>query len=416
MNSTPQNAAPTAAPRLAYLLSQHPAVSHTFVFDEIANLRSLGFHIETASINPPSTSRPLTAAEVAAAAETLYIKHTPLLRVTSVFCSTLFTRPAVFFRGLLAALTGVPFDARRLLYALFYFGESLLVARWLQDRGLRHLHMHFGGAVATVGRIAARAAHVPYSITIHGPDEFFDERRFLLDRKVADAAFILCISDFCRGQLMRIADPLHWPRLHVTRLGCDTVRFAARTPRAIAMPVQMLCVGRLVPAKGQRVLLEACALLARRGHPLHITLVGDGPDAPALRAFAESSGLAASVHFTGSLTHDETRARLAEADVFVLPSFAEGIPVALMEAMATQLAVVSTYVAGIPELITHNADGLLVPCGSVTALADALELLLVDSQLRARLGLAARQRVLAAYDQATNTAHAAELLRTLLSS
>ena len=99
MNSTPQNAAPTAAPRLAYLLSQHPAVSHTFVFDEIANLRSLGFHIETASINPPSTSRPLTAAEVAAAAETLYIKHTPLLRVTSVFCSTLFTRPAVFFRG-----------------------------------------------------------------------------------------------------------------------------------------------------------------------------------------------------------------------------------------------------------------------------------------------------------------------------
>ncbi|MDR3734213.1 MAG: glycosyltransferase family 4 protein [Acidobacteriaceae bacterium] len=402
-----------AAPRLAYLLSQYPAVSHTFLRDEINGLRQLGFTIETASINAAYAAH--TGEDGAAVSSTFYVKPTPATRALGLAFRTLFSHPGVFFRGLRAAFTGAGLDAWRILYAAFYFLEGLLVADWLRQRNLRHLHIHFGGPVATVGRIAARAARIPYSLTIHGPDEFFNENKFILRQKVEQAAFVFCISNYCRGQLMRIAAPQHWPRLHVARLGVNCDLFAARTPRSLAVPVQLLCVGRLVAAKGQRVLLDACRLLAERGHLLHVTFVGTGPDEAGLKTHAAVLGLGASVHFTGALSHAEIRARLSEADVFVLPSFAEGIPVALMEAMAVQLACVSTWTAGIPELIIPDVDGLLVPPGSPSALADALEQLLADPQLRAQLGLSARQRVLAAYSQRENLAITAGLLRENLS-
>ncbi len=239
---------------------------------------------------------------------------------------------------------------------------------------------------------------------------------FLVRRKAEDAAFTLCISDFGRGSVMRTVAPRHWPRIHTARLGVDTSLFAARTPRSIAVPVQILCVGRLVPVKGQRVLLEAAGQLAARGHNLHITFIGEGPDAAELAACAKTLGLEDSVYFLGALTHAQICTRLSEADVFVLPSFAEGIPVALMEAMATQLACVSTWSSGIPELITHNVDGLLVQPGSIDQLTDALESLLTSPQLRARLGLAARQRVKGAYEQRTNLEHTAGLFRRYIAS
>jgi glycosyltransferase involved in cell wall biosynthesis len=168
--------------------------------------------------------------------------------------------------------------------------------------------------------------------------------------------------------------------------------------------------------KGQRVLLEAAGILAKRGHNLHISFIGNGPDADDLAACTAALGLEDSVYFLGVLTHAEIRTRLSEADVFVLPSFAEGIPVALMEAMAIQLACVSTWSSGIPELITHDVDGLLVQPGSVEQLTAALEAVLTQPQLRSRLGLAARQRVLSAYEQSVNLDHTAELFRHYLAS
>jgi len=411
VNSTTQKDPSAAAPRLAYLLSQYPAVSHTFFLDEITGLRRQGFTIETASINVADPARPLTPDETAAANGTFYVKKAGVIGAATVALRTLFTQPLVFLRGAAAALTGTGVDPVRILFAFFYFIEALLVADWMRTRNLQHLHIHFGGSVSNVGRIAARAAKIPYSLTIHGPEEFFDQKRCLLRQKVEQAAFTICISDFGRGQLMRLSAPKHWQRIHVARLGVDANLFAARTPRSIAVPVQMICVGRLVATKGQRVLLEAAGLLAARGHSLHLTFIGDGPDAAALASCVTTLGLDGSVYFTGALTHEATRARLSEADVFVLPTFAEGIPVALMEAMAMQLACVSTWTSGIPELITNDVDGLLVPPGSTHALADALESLFTSPQLRGRLGLAARQRVLSAYQQRANLARTAALLR-----
>lgn len=414
VNSTTPKDPSTAGPRLAYLLSQYPAVSHTFILDEIVGLRRRGFIIETASINKASTDRPLTPAETDAANTTYYIKKQGVLRAAGITLRTLFTRPLVFFRGLVAATAGVGVDLYRILFAAFYFVEAMIVVDWMREHDHRHLHVHFGGSVSNIARIAGLAAKIPYSITIHGPGEFFDQEKFLVRQKAEDSAFTLCISDFGRGGVMRIVDPKHWPRIHTARLGVDTSLFAARTPRSIAVPVQILCVGRLVSVKGQRVLLQAAGLLAVRGHNLHISFIGNGPDAADLAACTAALGLEDSVYFLGVLTHAEIRTRLSEADVFVLPSFAEGIPVALMEAMAIQLAVVSTWSSGIPELITHDVDGLLVQPGSVEELANALEAVLTSPQLRSRLGLAARQRVLSAYEQSVNLDHTAEIFRKYL--
>ncbi len=344
----------------------------------------MGFTIETASINNADTDRFRSLPEETAAANsTYYVKKQGALRAAAVTVRTLFTRPLVFFRGFIAALTGVGVDPYRILFAGFYFAEAMLVADWMRERDLHHLHIHFGGSVSNIGRIAALATKTPYSLTLHGPGEFFDQTEFLLRQKAEDAAFTLCISDFGRGSIMRIVAPKHWPRIHTARLGVDTSLFAARTPRSIAVPVQILCVGRLVAMKGQRVLLESAGqqLAGARGHNLHMaTFIGEGPDAAELAACASTLGLDDSVYFLGALTHAQICTRLSEADVFVLPSFAEGIPVALMEAMAIQLACVSTWSSGIPELITHNVDGLLVQPGSIEGLVDALESLLTSPQ------------------------------------
>jgi len=399
VNSTPLPEISNPEPQLAYLLSQYPAVSHTFLRDEIAGMRERGFTVHIASINPPSRSRPLTPEEQAEASTTRYIKSTPKLKALGFAFKMLFTSPLIFFRGLFAALRGTGIDLYRNVYALFYFVEALLLGEWMHQKNLRHLHIHFGGAVATVGSIAAQAWKFSYSLTIHGPDEFFNQNEFRLQEKIRSASFILCVSDYTRSQLMRISPPEHWDKMHIARLGVDPARFPARKPRRIAIPVQIVCIGRLVPDKGQLVLLQACKEVLKRGQSLLLTIAGDGPDAAMLKNFVSDNQMQDVVHFSGALTHDQAQQLLSEVDVFALASFAEGIPVALMEAMSVQLAVVATHVCGIPELITNDVEGLLVAPSSVEQLADALEKLIVDPELRGRLGLEARKRIVAEYKQ-----------------
>ena len=157
--------------------------------------------------------------------------------------------------------------------------EALILGDWMRLRGHRHLHIHFCGPVATVGMIASIAWQLPYSLTVHGPDEFYDVEKFFLRQKVEHAQFILCISDYCRSQLMRIATPEHWDKMHVVRLGVDPSVFlpVPKKPNPES-PVEILCVGRLVASKGQLILLRACTLLLSRGHSLRLHLVGAGPD------------------------------------------------------------------------------------------------------------------------------------------
>jgi len=209
---------------------------------------------------------------------------------------------------------------------------------------------------------------------------------------------------------MRISEPAQWKKFHVVRLGVDSKLFTPRPSLKNDRALEIISVGRLVPDKGQLVLLQAFSQLRSCEHRARLRLVGDGPERPRIEAFIHENDLGDSVLLEGALNHDATKRLLAQADIFVLSSFAEGLPVALMEAMAMELPCVSTFIAGIPELIRPEVDGLLVPASSHEALADALQRLIADADLRRALARSGRSRVVKLYDLATNVGLLAQTL------
>jgi glycosyltransferase involved in cell wall biosynthesis len=250
---------------------------------------------------------------------------------------------------------------------------------------------------------------VGFSITVHGPDEFYDADGQYLTEKVAAADFICCISFFCRSQLMKFSPYAQWEKLIVARLGVDTGNFVPAPRRPIGEGCSILSVGRLVPAKGQHQLVDAVGRLAAQGKKVRLHLVGAGPDEASLRAQAARLADPSVVVFEGAVNHDRIRALYEAADVFCIPSFAEGIPIVLMEAMAMELPCVTTHITGIPELIRTGVDGLLVAPSDLDGLTDALATLIDDAGLRERLGKSGRARVLEQYDLGRNIPRLAEI-------
>ncbi len=398
--------------RLAYLLSVYPAVSHTFFLNEIAELRKRGFSIEVASINKPQWPTNPISGQVSDALETtFYIKNGKPHQICLTLLTILLARPLVVWRGIrsLRQLDGR--GAKAKLYSLFYLAEALILGDWMLRRGHTHLHIHFGGPVATVGMLTSIAWEIPYSITIHGPEEFYDVDKSHLRKKVEKATFVFCISDYCRSQLMKLSEPIQWNKLQVARLGVDVHLFTPKLARKSNDCLTLVCIGRLVPDKGQLVLLRVFSQLLLCGHRLRLRLIGDGIDRCRLEAFILENNLRNSVIVEGALSHEATRRLLGDADIFVLASFAEGLPVALMEAMAMEIPCVSTYIAGIPELIRSEVDGLLIPASSEEALVEALHRLITNPELRSVLARSGRQRVLDFYDLQTNVDFLAGTLR-----
>jgi glycosyltransferase involved in cell wall biosynthesis len=305
---------------------------------------------------------------------------------------------------------------RARVFALFYLAEALLVGRWMRANAIGHLHVHFGGAVATVGMLTAEAWNIPWSVTLHGPDEFFDQDEFYLRQKIESARFVICISDFCRSQVLRIVPSLAPERTEVVRLGVDCSALLPVEKTHDGKTIRIACTGRMVAAKGHRILLEALALaageLAGQGIRLECVLIGDGPERAGLEALARRLGIAEAVRFAGAQAHGVTLGMVAEADLFVLASFAEGLPVALMEAMALGIPCISTQIAAIGELIHDGENGLLVPASNVATLAGGLTRLAGDGEYRRRLGAEARRTVEREYNLASNLDKLAALWRS----
>jgi colanic acid/amylovoran biosynthesis glycosyltransferase len=397
--------------RIAYLLSQYPAVSHTFFFSEIAALRERGIEIVTASINsavPPGDG--FSRAEKAECERTYYVKAEPKLTALWRLARLAIRHPAVVVRGLREVFRLASWSGYETLYGLFYLAEALLLGEWMGRENCSHLHVHFSGPVATVALLASVAWEIPFSMTVHGPDEFFDVEKFYLARKIEGAKFVVCISHFCRSQLLRLVPYSLWDKLHVCRLGVneDIFQPAGHAPSG---ETQLVTVGRLHPSKGQPILLLALESLVKTGKQFHLHLIGGGAERDRLEAITAERGLAKMVTFYGAMSHAATRNLLCKADLFVLPSFAEGIPVALMEAMAMEIACISTFVAGIPELICPGEEGLLVAPSAVTELAAAINLLATDPIRRGTLAKAGRAKVLADYSLSRNVDRLVEIFR-----
>ncbi|MEP7139712.1 MAG: glycosyltransferase family 4 protein [Caldimonas sp.] len=402
---------------LAYLSSLHPALSMTFVLREIVQLRRSGFRIETVSVSAPD--RPpeaMTAEERSEAARTYALKPHGIVGALAGHASALFTRPAGYLRGWALAFQLGRLDLRRLAFNLAYFTEALMVGRWMRAKSLRHLHVHLGSQPATVGMFVKHVFGVGLSITVHGPDEFYDAPGQYLSEKVAAADFICCISHYARSQLMRLSPYEHWSKLVVCRLGVDPQVFRPAEPRSQPSPFRILCVGRLTPAKGQHLLVDAVARLGAEGRDVHLHVVGAGIDRDSLERQTARAAATRWVSFEGAVNQDRIRDFYGMADCFCIPSFAEGIPIVLMEAMAMEIACVTTRITGIPELIRDGVDGLLVAPSDVDALVEALRSLIDDPALRRRLGASGRQRVVEHYDLAANVERLARVFRARVES
>jgi glycosyltransferase involved in cell wall biosynthesis len=252
-------------------------------------------------------------------------------------------------------------------------------------------------------------------MTVHGPTELLDMETHKLALKASRAAAVICISDFARSQVASLLPGAGRDHLHTVRCGIDTTAFrpVPREGDAGGTPT-ILCVAALSPRKGHDVLIGALRRLHDTGLTAHLTLVGDGPERGALDAQAAALGLADHVTFAGAVGHDRVPAFYASADVFCLPSFAEGVPTVLMEAMATELPVVATDVMGVPELVEHERSGLLVRPARADLLADALARLLSDAELRRGLGREGRVRVEREYERTRSVAALRAALAPLL--
>ncbi len=402
--------------KIAYLVGHYPSISHTFILREVQGLRARGVEIDTISVHRAADDQLLTEAARREHASTYTILPPRWGELARAHLSAFARAPSAYLSTLALALRLSRPGLRGRAWQLFYFAEAMVVWRRCKARGIHHLHAQFTNQVTDVALLVTRyeSGATPswtWSFTVHGPDEFYEVSRFNLRAKVESADFVVCISDFARSQLMALVSEEHWDKLHVIHCGIDPEVFSPPAERDGAGGLNVLSVGRLVPFKGQGLLIEAVAALVGRGIDARATVVGWGENRPSLESLAAELGVSDRVIFTGAIGQDGIRGYLESADAFCLPSFAEGVPVSLMEAMAMELPVVSSRIMGIPELIEDGVSGRLIAPGNVEDLIAALEHLAAHPRERRRLGRAGREKVIEQYEIHRST----EQLQTLFS-
>jgi len=380
-------------PRIAYFVNQYPKVSHSFIRREILALERLGFEVQRIALR--GWDGELVDAEDRRERDrTRYVLREGLAALFWSVLQMFLSAPMRFLRaGSLAIRMGWSAD-RPLPYHLAYFAEACRMLPWLQAFGATHLHAHFGTNSAEVAMLAHALGGPAYSFTAHGPEEFDKPQAIGLGEKIRRASFVVAISSFGRSQLYRWVEREHWSKIHVVHCGLERA-FHEIAPVPPPVSRRLVCVGRLNEQKGQLLLIEAASRLAGKGIEFELVLAGDGEMRAEIEALIRKFGLSNHVRITGWISGEQVRSEMLSARGLVLPSFAEGLPVVLMEAMALYRPVLTTYVAGIPELVTPGESGWLVPAGSLDDLANAMEDFLGCSPDElARMGEAAHRRAL----------------------
>lgn len=390
-----------------YFTNCYPKISHSFIRNEIAALERQGMAIVRVTIRR-SNEGLIDPADQRETERTQVLLKGGVPRLLLAVLSRALRDPARFFAVLADTLWRRPAGWWR---SFAYFIEGCRLVGIAEANGIRHIHVHFGTNPAAIALLASRLGRVTFSMTVHGPDEFDAPQALDLRRKIAGATFVVAVSDFGRSQLWRWADLADWAKIAVVRCGVAPAFDVAPSIDVAGLQSHTLvCIARLDPQKGLPVLLEAAELLARTER-FCLRIIGDGELRPAIEAAVKSRNLGGHVRLTGWLSAEEVRRELLAARALVLPSFAEGLPVVLMEAMGLGRTVIATAIAGIPELVNADA-GWLVPAGSADALADAMRHALhADVDQLVRMGIAGRMRVRRQHDIDRNAAQLADLLR-----
>lgn len=382
--------------RLGYMTGEYPRAADTFIQREVATLRSLGYHIQTFSVRRPAVRERGGAELNEERRQTIYLVPCSPIALLGAHLRLLLGAPLRYLRGIGLAWKIRPPGHRALLRQLAYFAEAGLVAAQMRRQRLVHLHNHFSNSSGSVAAIAAELGGLGFSLTIHGPAEFFEPGYWHMGEKVRRALFVNCISHFCRSQVMVFAPLSAWPKLHIIHCGVDPALYGPVEHQGNGR--RLLFVGRLAAVKGLPVLLEALARVRQRFADVELRIAGDGPDRKILEALAAKLDVSAAVRFLGYQSQAQVRELLAQTDVFVMSSFAEGVPVVLMEAMAAGVPVVATRIAGVAELVEDGVSGYLTAPGDAAATAQKIEALLADAQLRSRFGATGRAAVQRDFD------------------
>jgi colanic acid/amylovoran biosynthesis glycosyltransferase len=385
--------------RVAYLVNQYPKVSHSFIRREILALEAAGVVVDRYSVRGwlDAVADPDDELE---RGRTRYLLRGGAAALIGAVAASLLASPGRFVRAVAEAVRLSRGAERPLAVHLIYLAEAALLARWLRASGAQHLHAHFGTNSAAVALLALRLGGPGFSFTVHGPEEFDKPAALRLAAKMQAARFVVAISSYGRSQLFRWLPHDQWDKVAVVRCGLDAAFHAvaaqAAPPQTAA---RLVCVGRLCEQKGQLLLVQALARLQARGVPCELVLAGDGELRAPIEDLARRLGVSQRLRITGWIGSAQVREELLAARAMVLPSFAEGLPVVIMEAMALRRPVISTYVAGIPELVRAGESGWLVPAGDVEALTEAMaQCLSAPPEMLTRLGDQARERVLARHD------------------
>jgi colanic acid/amylovoran biosynthesis glycosyltransferase len=379
--------------KIAYFTNQYPKVSHSFIRREIIELERQGFEIFRFASRGWDENL-LDRDDIREQKKTRYILENGILRL--LFCSTkiFLLSPLKFISTLTLAVRLGFHSSKSVAHYVVYFLESCVLLTWMQESGCSHVHVHFGTNPTQVAMFSHLLGAVNYSFTVHGPEEF-DMPRFLhIKEKAEHASFIVAISSYGRSQLYRHIDYEQWSKVHIVHCGIEP-SFYEGSREPVSDINRLVCVGRLCEQKGQLMLIQALHQLIESDVTAELVLAGDGEMRGEIEYLIKRCNLSEHVRITGWIDAEQVRDEILNSRAMVLPSFAEGLPVVIMEAFALHRPVISTYVAGIPELVIDGENGWLIPAGSVSLLKNALkECLETPTEKLREMGEAAYQRVL----------------------
>jgi colanic acid/amylovoran biosynthesis glycosyltransferase len=400
--------------KVAYIMSRFPKLTETFILYEMLAMRQQGIQVEVYPLLREHTE--VMHPEAMQFVNVAHFQPFISLSILQANLHFLWHKPFIYLKTLGDVLRANWGSFNFFTGVIGIFPKAVQFAYQMRADEVRHVHAHFASHPAAAGFIIHRLAGIPYSFTAHGSDLHRD--RHMLYEKVAEAAFVVTISKYNKEIIIRECQGNYSEKVNVIHCGVDTQAFRARSQETPyekgENPFMILCVGTLHEVKGQAYLIEACNQLQKRGFDFECHFVGDGPDKKSLTKLVKQAGLSDNIHFHGKLTRGEITRLLGDADVLTAPSVPtrdgrrEGIPVVLMEAMGSGVPVIASDLSGIPELVKHQLTGLLVPPRDATALANALERCITDSQLRHHLGRAGRQKVVEEFDLNQNAAQLAQ--------
>jgi glycosyltransferase involved in cell wall biosynthesis len=388
--------------RIAYLLHRFPAITDTFIKREIRSLQEAGTYVHVISVWKPRDAETTPDILSEWSKDTQFMLPRSPLAIAFSLCQSAVRSPLRFLGTIRLALSTSRPGLRGFAYQMIYFLEAVLAAEALRKNAIDHVHNHIGDQSGTVTMLAAKLAGIGYSITFHGWPVFFDAKYSRIKEKVLGARFTRSISYFCRSQLMMFSESDDPDSFKVVHCGLSIEKYGYRPPKE--QVTRLFCAARLAPEKGLSFLIHALKLLLDDGHGLELRLAGGGPSKEELEQLTKELGLSGHVHFLGYLGEDAVIRELQTSDLFVLPSFVEGLPVSAMEAMAVGVPVIATNIAGTSELIEDGKTGLLVRPSDAKALANAVVTMMKDFNFRLRAAELGRKKMIEEFDIEKETA------------